>query len=339
VSGDHGHGPSTPASAELESIKRPLAYGPVQGDLALVEEALAEASEIDSSPLAGMLSLVLTAGGKRLRPALVLLAGQFGSYPVRKLTLLAAAIELLHTASLVHDDVIDGAELRRGHPTVNTCYRNSTTVMLGDYLFAHSAYLVTQTDNIRVVSLFARTLMFMARGEIGQDMSAYSLSQEPISYLRHIGDKTASLFATATEGGSILAGCPQEHVAALRHYGYNLGMAFQIVDDILDFNGDEWELGKPAGSDLEQGTLTLPALLYLRRQPGENRISTFLAERHPEALAEAIAAVRGSGVLMEAQQVAQKYCRRALRALEILPPTPARHTLAELTDHVLQRQS
>jgi len=322
-----------------EGLKRAPSYGPVQGDLALVEEALAQARQVDSPPLAAMLSLVLTGGGKRLRPALVLLAGQFGHYPLERLVLLAAAVELLHTASLVHDDVIDGAQTRRGHPTANALYHNSIAVMLGDYLFAHSAYLVTQTDSVRVMNLFARTLMSMARGEIGQDLNLYSLEQTIGTYLRQIADKTASLFATATEGGAILAGCSEEQIGALGRYGRHLGMAFQIVDDILDFIGDEKALGKPAGSDLWQGTLTLPALLLLRRYPKDNPIRELFTARRQEDLARAIAMVRDSPVLGEAYEVARGFCRRALRALSSLPPIPARRTLAELADYVLERQS
>ena len=178
---------------------------------------------------------------------------------------MAASVELLHTATLVHDDVIDKASTRRGRATVNSAFHNATTVMLGDYLFAHAADQVVRTNNLRVVQLFTDTLMVMAKGEIRQDIAAYDSRLEIQDYLNRIGGKTASLFATACEGGAMVSGQPEQAVHALREYGYNFGMAFQIVDDILDFTGDEAEMGKPVGSDLMQGTLTLPALLLMER--------------------------------------------------------------------------
>jgi len=314
-------------------------YGPVHRALALVEELMASLRQVDYPPLAQMLDIVLSGSGKRLRPALVLLSGTFGDYRLDLLVPLAASVELLHTATLVHDDVIDSADTRRGRPTVNSVFHNSTSVMLGDYMFAHAAELVARTGNIRVIRLFAHTLMVMARGEITQDMSAYDSRQDVQEYLHRIAGKTASLFATACEGGAIVAGEPEEWVLALRDYGYNLGMAFQIVDDILDFTGDEAEMGKPVGSDLMQGTLTLPSLLLLQRYPDDNPVQRFFRERTQEHLQQAVLMVRDSEVLDESYAIARQFSRRALEALDVLPGTEARQTLEYLAEYILERRS
>jgi geranylgeranyl pyrophosphate synthase len=321
-------------------VKAALLYGPVQEDLALVEDTLQGLKEIDFPALAQMMELVLSGGGKRLRPALVLLASRFGDYNLEPLVPLAASVELLHAATLVHDDVIDNATTRRGRPTANSLHSNSTTVMLGDYMFAHAAELVARTGNIRVITLFAHTLLVMAKGEIRQDISAYDSRQSVRDYLARIAGKTASLFATACEGGAIISGQSGPQISALQNYGYNLGMAFQIVDDILDFTGDEAELGKPIGSDLLQGTLTLPSLLLVERYPHDNPISQLFGQPHKEHyLQRAVEMIRNSDIPDEAYQLGESFCRDAYHAMDALPDTPARRTLQDLTEHLMERRS
>ncbi len=314
-------------------------YGPVQADLALVEETLAAVCRVDHEPLARMLELALSGAGKRIRPALVLLAGTFGHYRLDLLVPLAASVELLHTATLVHDDVIDNAEMRRGRPTVNKAFQNSIAVMVGDYMFAHAAELVTRTGSLEVVKLFAQTLMVMAKGEIGQDVRAYDVRQDVQEYLGRIAGKTASLFATACRGGAIVAQVPEPWARSLWDYGHHLGMAFQIVDDILDFTGDEAELGKPVGSDLLQGTLTLPSLLLMQRFPSDNPVQRYFQERRPELVAEAVAIIRASDIPEECHDMARRFGEAAKAALTPLPATTARRTLEGLVEYVLQRRS
>jgi geranylgeranyl pyrophosphate synthase len=320
-------------------VKVGLLYGPVQEDLALVEATFESLKQVDYAPLTEMLELVLGGGGKLLRPALTLLAGRFGVYDLGLLVPLAASVELLHTASLVHDDVIDNANTRRGRPTVNSVFANATTVMLGDYMFAHAADQVACTGNIRVIRLFSKTLMMMTKGEIGQDLTAYDSRQTVRDYLQRIGGKTASLFATACENGAIVAQESEEWVEALRTYGYNFGMAFQIVDDILDFTGDEAEMGKPVGSDLMQGTLTLPSLLLMERYPRGNPVQKFFARPRKELLTQAVEMVRESDIPQESYEMARSFCARAHEALSVLPDGPARQALYNLTDYVLERRS
>lgn len=315
-------------------------YGPVQADLQQVEDVLDRLTHLDDFPgLEKMLQVVLAAGGKRLRPGIALLAGTFGNYRVDLLVPLASAIELLHTATLVHDDVIDKADTRRGHPTASSVWDNGPAVMLGDYMFAHAAELVAMTGNIRVIRLFAATLMKLASGEINQDLSAYDSRETLKNYFTRIGGKTAALFSAAGEGGAIVVEADENHVLALRDYSYNLGMAFQIVDDILDFIGDEAEMGKPVGSDLMQGTLTLPSLLLVERQPSDNAVTRLFESPQNGALEAAIAAVRDSDIIEESQVIARRFRDQAEAALQPLPATEARDTLVELLDYVLERTS
>ena len=315
-------------------------YGTVQGDLARVEALFDSIKEVDYGPLGEMLGMVLGGGGKLLRPALVLLSGRFAHYNLDLLVPLAASVELLHTATLVHDDVIDAADTRRGRPTVNSAHENSTTVMVGDYLFAHAADQVVKTDNLRVVRLFSETLMTLATGEIRQDLAAYDSRQTIRDYLQHIGGKTASLFSCACEGGAVVSGAPEEWIAALRDYGYHFGMAFQVVDDILDFTGDESEMGKPVGSDLMQGTLTLPSLLLVERHPNDNPVQEYFVRPKPETLAEAIEMIRSQGIAEESYEMAHDFSRRAVEAVEAeLPDVAERQTLVDLAEWSLARRS
>jgi geranylgeranyl pyrophosphate synthase len=324
---------STPAAA-------PELYGPVRDDIARVEEVLASLRPSDFPFLARALDHVLEAGGKRVRPALALLAGKFARYDLDQLVPLAASIELLHSATLVHDDVIDAAPTRRGRATANSLFDNAATVMLGDYMFAHAADLVARTGNVEVVRLFARTLMEMATGELHQDISAYSYSQSTREYFNRIAGKTASLFAAAAQGGAMIAGVPDECVEGLRSYGENLGMAFQIVDDILDFTGDEAEMGKPAGSDLMQGTLTLPSLLLIERYPDNNPVKRYFAgPKRSESLRRSLTMIRESDILDASYAVAIDFRDRALSALDVLPASEPKDALTDVAHWVTQRRA
>jgi geranylgeranyl pyrophosphate synthase len=321
-------------------VKTAISYGSVQGDLALVESALGALRDVDFAPLAQMMDVGLSGGGKRLRPALALLAGKFGEYNLELLVPLAASIELLHTATLVHDDVIDNAATRRGRPTVNSLFRNTTTIMVGDYMFAHAADFVARTGNVRVIRLFSQALMAITRGEIRQDMTAFDARQTVDHYLQRISGKTASLFAAACEGGGAVTSAAEEHVQALREYGHNLGMAFQIVDDILDFMGDEGEMGKPVGSDLMQGTLTLPSLLLMERYPQDNPVGKLFSQRRrQEHLSQAVEMIRSSDIPQESYNMAAGFGRQAEEALAALPGNQERDTLRDIVHYVLDRRS
>ena len=317
-------------------------YGPVAEDLGLVEDALALVVRSDFAPLEGMLTQVLSRGGKRLRPAIALLAGGFGDYDADTQVSLAASIELLHTATLVHDDVIDAADTRRGDATANSTFGNPASVMLGDYMFAHAAELVARTGHIGVIRLFAQTLMTMAKGELTQDISAFDAASGNMrDYYGRIHGKTASLFATAGAGGAMMARCDGDVVAAAREFGQSLGMAFQIVDDVLDFSGTEQKLGKPVGGDLMAGTLTLPAILLMEDDPTGNPIHSLFASEDPDErqqrLDDALARIRESDILDRSMAVAIEWRDTAIAALDAAPAGESKATLLEIADFVTGR--
>ena len=317
-------------------------YGPVQDDLRLVEDIFDRIKHVENFPaLSKMLEHVLSGGGKRLRPAIALLTGKFGDYNADLHVPLAASIELLHTATLVHDDVIDASPSRRGQPTASALFNNAASVMLGDFMFAHAAELISRTDNTKVVRLFAHTIMAIAGGELHQDLSAYEYSQDTMQYFARIEGKTASLFATSAKGGAMVARCSQPEIEALTAYGLNVGMAFQVVDDILDFAGDEQEMGKPIGSDLLQGTLTLPSLLLMERYPKDNPIKKAFRTKKPKAeyVGQAVQMVVNSDILDETYGVARDFRDKAIAALGTLPANDARATLEDIAAYVLERRS
>ncbi len=315
-------------------------YEPIQQDLVQVEDRLKTACEVDFPHLSQLLNYSLRSGGKRVRPALVLLSAKFYRYDLECLLPMAAAIEVLHTATLVHDDAIDDSLVRRGCPTVNKEWGEDKAILLGDYMLAKAEELVADTQNLRVIKLFARTIMTLCSGELNQAFNAFNLEQTRQQYLERIAGKTASLLTLATESGAILSQAPEESVGALKEYGYNLGVAFQIVDDILDFIGTEEEMGKPIGSDLAEGTLTLPAMLLLQRCPGGNPVRRLFQHQGDdgENIKLAIEQVRSSSIIPECYQLASDYCAQAHRNLDLLPDNASRRSLMELADFVMARK-
>ena len=332
---------TTPPDARTTPNAASALYGPVAADLPLVSAKLQSiAANVDFAFLERMLANALAGTGKMMRPAIALLGGRLGAYDLDRLVPLAASVELLHTATLVHDDVIDEAHARRGEATANALFGNAASVMLGDYMFAHAADLIAQTDNTRVVRIFARTLMMMAKGELTQDMTVFEYSEDVQRYLDRITGKTASLFGTAAEGGALVAGAPAEQVEAMRLYGLRLGIAFQIVDDILDFTGDPAVMGKPVGSDLAGGTLTLPAILYMQRCPDDNPVKrAFEGTRRRANIERAIREITASDLLDESMRTARHFGDQALGALRTLPNGETRDTLQGIVDYVFARQS
>ena len=328
-------------------------YEPVQQDLAKVEDMMKSVSQADlswlpeqlahdlkgSGKLAGLLSYSLKGGGKRIRPALTLLSGKFYNYNLDYLLPMATAVEIMHTATLVHDDVIDKSPVRRGRPTINKVWDDDRAILLGDYLFAKAGELTATTQNLQVIKLLSQTLMTITSGELAQSFSAFNLEQTRQHYLHRIISKTASLFSLATESGAILSQALGKSVKVLKEYGYNLGIAFQIVDDIMDFIGTEEEMGKPGGSDLTQGTLTLPAMLLLERYPENNPVKELFQNRdRQENIKLAIELVRSSSITQECYAVASDYCAKACHNLNLLPDNSSRQSLIDLADYVVERK-
>ncbi len=314
-------------------------YQTIQEDLAKVEHSLRSASEVTFTHLSELLRYSLGAGGKRIRPALVLLSGKFYDYNLALLLPMAVAVELLHTATLVHDDAVDKSPVRRGQPTVNKVWGEDKAILLGDYLFAKAGEFSANTGNLRVIELFSQTLATISSGELNQAFNAFNLEQTRQQYLQTISSKTASLFSLATESGAILSQAPERSVKVLREYGHNVGIAFQIADDILDFIGTEEELGKPVGSDLAQGTLTLPAMLLLQHYPEDNPIKRLFHRRDgPEDIKLALDLMRNSPVVDECYAVASDYCSQACRDLRLLPDNASGQALVELADYTVRRK-
>ena len=316
---------------------------PVEPELREMGTRLRGMGEEDFPWVVDLLHHILSSSGKQARPAITLLVGKLYRYDPALHLPMALAVELLHTASLVHDDTVDNALLRRGRETINALWGGNVAVLLGDYLFASSAEMVCSTGNVRVIQLFARTLRDLADGELRELDRAFDWSQGQKPYWERVQRKTASLFATAAQSGAILGGAPESAVQTLRSYGLSLGTAFQIVDDILDFEGDEEEVGKPVGNDLRQGVITLPTILYLERYARD--LTPFSSLRGGEtsasgadgALQEAIALVRASPAIQDAYRIAAQHVQHARRALEGAPEGPIRQALVDLADYVTAR--
>jgi heptaprenyl diphosphate synthase/octaprenyl-diphosphate synthase len=313
-------------------------YKPVQGDLEKVERSLEEIADSGFPLLAQLLTYTLKNGGKRIRPALTLLAGKFYAYDPALIVPMATAIELLHTATLVHDDIVDNSPVRRGKPTVRHTWGENRALLLGDYLFAKAGSLAADTGSLRVVKLFSQTLMTISGGELKQTGVTFALASARDYYFAWVSAKTACLFATATESGAILSQAPEDAIEAMRDYGHNLGIAFQIVDDVLDFVGDEDELGKPVGSDLREGTMTLPSILFAESYPEDNLIKSTVEKKNAESVALAVEKIRNSSVIDECLALAAEFCSRASQAVEKLPDSSARRSLLGLAAYITQRR-
>jgi geranylgeranyl pyrophosphate synthase len=314
-------------------------FAPIQADLQAVETKLRQAALDDQHPaLTSALEHLLASGGKRARPAIALLTAHLFDADVDRVVALAAAIEMLHTATLVHDDLIDGSLLRRGLPTLNAQWTPGATVLTGDFLFARAAELATETESVRVIKAFSRTLMVIVNGEINQMFIGRGQASRA-GYFERIYAKTASLFAVAAEAAAVLGGADERTITAMRFYGREVGMAFQIVDDILDFTADTTRLGKPVGSDLRQGLFTLPVLRYLERYPDDRDVAALLNGRSGEAerVDRVVRAVRESGAIGEALDEAKAYIDRAQGALRTMPANEFRRALAELADYIVNR--
>ena len=249
---------------------------PIQDHILEVEDKIRAQSDGHNPELGAALQHLLSSGGKRIRPAVALLSGgMFGADPDRLVTL-GAAIELLHTATLVHDDLIDGALLRRGIATLNSQWTPAATVLTGDFIFARAAKLAAETNSVPVMQLFAITLATIVNGELTQLFASRGIASQD-GYYQRIYAKTASMFELATAAATMLSSEDDQIIEDMRSFGYNIGMAFQIVDDVLDFTAEQATLGKPVASDLRQGLITLPALFYLENHPDDPEMQSILA--------------------------------------------------------------
>jgi len=283
---------------------------------------------------------LLGAGGKRIRPTLVLLTGNMLGADPDKLITLAAAVEMLHTATLVHDDLIDGALLRRGNPTLNARWSPASTVLTGDFIFARAAKLAAETDCLPLMRLFAETLAIIVNGELTQLFSSRDIANRE-NYNQRIFAKTASLFEMSARGAAMISPVDEATVETMQDYGYQVGMAFQIVDDILDFNGEQAEVGKPVGSDLLQGLITLPTLHYIEDHPDDPNIRPLLEGNYSvgqKQMNRLVQSIRKSDAISRSMNEAEKYVAEAVRALTDMPVGTERQALEDLARYIVDRR-
>ena len=310
----------------------------IEPELKRLEERLIQVVPINQTTVGERLQALIKAGGKRLRPMLTFYAARiFDADPERTLSV-ASGIELLHTATLIHDDLVDNAQERRGVATLNSMFPMGLVVLSGDLLFAEAARLVAEADHVGVVRSFARALSEICRGELLQAQTKNTLVSMDEYYERIYG-KTGSLFRTAAETGAMLGTDDPAQIEALSEYGRLLGMAFQIVDDALDFISDAGRLGKPIGHDLREGVISLPVLLYHARDGHDNgTFQRVIAGRATDAQITAmIEAIKASGSIDEAMQIARDFARRAADMLSVVPDVPARQALVELARFAVVR--
>ena len=314
-------------------------YAPVQHRLERVDQQLSGLSDVPPEFLAKLIGHVVGSTGKRVRPALTLLSSGFSEHNEAISEKMAVAVELLHLATLIHDDTVDDSDLRRGKATISSLWGRNVAVLLGDYLFATSAIHVCDTHHVYVIRRFSETITELSKGELFELASSCDWTQDRDAYYERIYNKTASLFTISCESGAILSGASDAHVAALKGYGYNLGMAFQIVDDILDFSGTAVEFGKPVGSDLANGVMTIPSIIACERFPDDNRIRRLFGDiRNKDALRDAVEQVQDPAVMAKSEAEAERFGAEARSCLDVLPDCPERASLLALVDYVLSRR-
>lgn len=316
-------------------------YAKMKGDINKIENEL-ERVVTDEQPLLSDAALhLLKAGGKRIRPVFVLLGGKFGTYNLDELKKVAVTLELIHMASLVHDDVIDDANTRRGQLTVKSKWDNRIAMYTGDYIHGRALTQIAQIENPIVHQMLSKALVEMCIGEMEQIRDFFNTDQTMRNYLLRIRRKTALLLAISTQLGGIVAGCTPQQYNALYRYGYNVGMAFQIRDDLLDLFGTEKQIGKPPGSDMRQGNITLPVILALQdadvREPLLDEIKRIHLDGDGADTSKAIAYIRSSKGSQLADELANRYIAKALAVLEQLPANSARKNLAEIAHFVGKR--
>ncbi|HEY9077283.1 MAG TPA: polyprenyl synthetase family protein [Anaerolineaceae bacterium] len=312
----------------------------VADDLNEVERVMRTQADGNLPDLKSALDLILSAGGKRVRPTLSLLIGRMLGAPQEPLITLAVAIELLHTATLVHDDLIDGSLLRRGMPTLNSRWSPGATVLTGDFLFARAAEKAAETNSIPLMKIFSHTLSVIVNGEITQMLSSKGSIDRSLYYQR-IYAKTGSLFETSACSAAILSPVSDEVVKALGSFGKNIGIAFQIMDDILDFTGEQATLGKPIANDLRQGLITLPAIDFLEKNPQSRlteMIKTGSLPDNEDEIKTIIAEIRRSGSIQNAHTEAVNLIKQSIDMLDLFPPSQEKSALVDLAHFIVDRK-
>lgn len=311
-------------------------------DLAAVNRLIRERMASEHAPrIPEVTAHLVEAGGKRLRPMLTLAAARMLGYQGEDHVKLAATVEFIHTATLLHDDVVDESKLRRGRKTANLLWDNKSSILVGDYLFSRSFQLMVETGSLRVLDILANASATIAEGEVLQLTAAQDLRTDESIYLKVVRGKTAALFSAATEVGGVIADAPENQIKALRDYGDALGIAFQIVDDVLDYGGSSAVIGKNTGDDFRERKLTLPVIHAVARASGEERAFWVRViekgDQRDGDLAQAMSLLTTRGSIAYARESALDWAKRAKQALYILPASELHETLLQLADFVVER--
>lgn len=297
------------------------------------------AEEMEHHPdLQAVLEYLLSSGGKRIRPIVTLLAGGMLDADDESILNLAAAVELLHTATLVHDDLIDGAMLRRGIPTLNARWSAAATVLAGDYIFAQAAGRAASTEKVELMKIFSETLATIVGGEITQLFDSRGKASRD-EYYKRIYAKTASLFRASTLCAALVSPEDKTIVDQMEAFGYEIGMAFQIVDDILDFTGEQTTVGKPVASDLRMGLVTLPAIYYHEAHPDDADMAAILNGHYDDdaKMDRLVSAIRQSGAIQQSMEEARQFVDRGIAAIANLPDNKEHRALEELAFYIVDR--
>jgi octaprenyl-diphosphate synthase len=327
------------AAASRDIVDR--STDPMAAEMAQVDAVIADRLRSDVALINQIAQYIVSAGGKRIRPRLVLLfAGALGFQGPERYTL-AATVEFIHTATLLHDDVVDESSLRRGRDTANAVFGNAASVLVGDFLYSRAFQMMVSVNNLRVLDVLADATNVIAEGEVLQLMNMHDADLAVDEYLRVIRFKTAKLFEASARLGALLAGADATTEESCADYGRSLGTAFQLVDDLLDYDGETHELGKNVGDDLREGKPTLPLLVAMARSgPGERDMMRRAIEYGEVArLADIVTVVRQTGALDAARQVARDEAAKARACLHGLPTSPQRDALLELCVRSVDRSS
>ncbi|MCA1037153.1 MULTISPECIES: heptaprenyl diphosphate synthase component II [Bacillaceae] len=319
-------------------MKLKMMYSFLDSDINIIEQSLEETVQAESPLLRNASMHLLQAGGKRIRPVFVLLSAKFGSYDISEIKKVAVALELIHMASLVHDDVIDDAELRRGKPTIKAKWDNRTAMYTGDYIFAKSLEVMTEIERPEAHEILAKTIVEVCVGEIEQIKDKYRFDQNLRDYLLRIKRKTALLIAASCQLGAVAAGVDESIHKKLYKFGYYVGMSFQITDDILDFTGTEKELGKPAGGDLLQGNITLPVLFAMEDEDIRREIVKVNETMDSKEIEKVISLIKNSGAIERSFTVSNQYLSKALAVLDTLPQNRAKKSLRDIAKFIGKRK-
>lgn len=292
-------------------------------------------------PLVAQVSqYIISAGGKRLRPALLLLTSAALGHQSDNRHLLAAVVEFIHTATLLHDDVVDESTLRRGNPTANTAFGNPASVLVGDFLYSRSFQMMVQAQNLRIMEVLAEATNVITEGEVLQLMNMHNAQLDEAGYLRVIRSKTAKLFEASARVGAVLAGAPEAIETACAQYGQALGTAFQVIDDVLDYAGDAAVMGKSLGDDLREGKVTLPLIAAMQRgSPAQRQlIQNAIEQGSVDSLSNVIDIVNNTGALEVTREAAAAEAHKAVAYAQVLPASSHRDALVHLAQQLLERQ-